>query len=77
MTRDNLLEVGDLILYMSLYSADLLLVDKVYKKTARIIMAGGFHFLLDRKTDGNRAQLPDGKENPLAVHIVIPKRKLI
>ncbi|GGH59732.1 hypothetical protein HNQ91_000695 [Filimonas zeae] len=77
MTRDNLLEVGDLILYMAQYSADLLVVDKVTNTKARIIKAGGFHSYLDRQTDGNRAKVMGVEENAFAIRLVIPKRKLI
>ena len=73
MTSDNLLEVGDMILYHTIgYCAELVMVDKIYRKTVRIEFPDGIYLRVDRKTDGNIA-FGKGKQNPFAEMIVIPK----
>jgi len=73
MEAKYLLEAGDLILYQTTEFSELVIVDQVYRSTVTILMPGGHHLLLDRATDGIKANLPEGRENPFATQTVIPK----
>ena len=72
MTSDNLLQVGDLIMYQDQCAIELAVVNKIFRRTVSIEFPDGIHLRVDRKTDGNMAY-GKGKPNPFAIMIVIPK----
>lgn len=74
MTEDNLLEVGDLILYRNVVGSYLVPVTKVRRRYATILMPGGYYLLLFRQTDGNTARLPKCEIPNIAICTVIPSK---
>jgi hypothetical protein len=73
MTADHSLEVGDLILKQYKYGTELVMVDRVFKKIVQVITPEGFHFIVDKQSDGELAYLPHGLINSFAKMVVIPR----
>jgi hypothetical protein len=74
MTHDNLLEIGDLILYKNVVGSWLVPVVHISKKRVQIVFPDGVHLPLPRRTDGNVVIYPKGEINPFATCTVIPKK---